>query len=193
MKRFLRLTLVVMVLWCAASAYTQPSVAPARLAILAVDPALGAANDVLTAAWSKREGLVLLERAQIEKVYREQQLSAANQDLVKLGHILGANGLVILQTVNEGTNQFLQARLIAVNPGVVLAEFRSPWPLKDPVQWSEVVTADFSPLFPKLTVLPKDAVPLSVLNLRSPLRAVAGQEMERELTVLLIHRLTHEQ
>ncbi len=41
-------------------------------------------------------------------------------------------------------------------------------------------------------MLPKDAVPLSVLNLRSPLRTAASQELERELTVPLIQRLTRE-
>jgi len=71
----------------------QSNLAPPRLAILAIDPVLGDANDVLTAVFSKRQGVVLLERAQIEKVYREQQLSVANQDLIKLGQVLGADGL----------------------------------------------------------------------------------------------------
>ncbi len=176
----------------ATAAQSPSNAAPARVAILAAEPALGAADDMLTAAFSKRQGVILLERSQIEKVYREQQLSAGNQDLIKLGQILGADGLAILQTVAEGTNQFLQSRLIAVKPGVVLAEFRSPWPLKNLAQWSGLAASDFSPLLPKLTVLPKDAVPISILNLHSPLRTAVSQEFERELTVLLIHRLTHE-
>jgi hypothetical protein len=175
-----------------AALQAQSNSAPPRLAILAIDPVLGDANDVLTAAFSKRQGVVLLERAQIQKVYREQQLSAANQDLIKLGQVLGADGLAILQTVTEGTNQFLQSRLIAAKLGVVLAELRSPWPLNNLLQWSDFVADDFSPLLPKLTVLAKDALPLSILNLRSPLQNAANQELERELTVLLIHRLTHE-
>jgi hypothetical protein len=170
----------------------QPDSAAPRLAILAIDPELGDADNVLTTAFSKREGVLLLERAQIEKVYHEQQLSTVSQDIVKLGQILGANGVAILHIVTEGTNQFLQTRLVAANPGVVLAEFRSPWPLQDLVQWSGFVADDFSPCFPKLTVLSREAVPLSVLNLRSSLGNAANQELERELTVLLIHRLAHE-
>ncbi len=125
---------LVLLVAFATTALAQSNATPARLAILAADRALGVADDMLTAAFSKREGVVLLERAEIEKVYREQQLSAANQDLIKLGQILGADGLALLQIVTEGTNQFLQSRLIAVKPGVVLAEFRSPWPLEDLAQ-----------------------------------------------------------
>ena len=176
----------------AATAVAQSNTAPARLAILTTDPAAGAAADVLAAAFSESDRLTLLDRSQIEKVYREQALSAANQSFIKLGQILGADGLLLLQLVTEQTNQFLQSRLIAVKPGVVLAEFRSPWPVESLAAWSALITNAFSTLLPKLTVLPKDAVPISVLNLHSPLRTAESQGFERELTVLLIHRLTHE-
>jgi len=93
-----------------------------RLAIVPETPEVGTALDVLTAEFSKNGNVHLLERAEIERVYREQGLSAANTDYLKLGQILGADGLLLLQTATEGTNQFLNARLIAVKPGVVSAD-----------------------------------------------------------------------
>src|SRR5438128_427775 len=55
-----------------------------------------------------------------------------------------------------------------------------------------LVTAHFTPLLPKLTVLPKDALPISILNLRAAVNSAESAKLERELTVLLLNRLTHE-
>ena len=63
----------------------------------------------------------LLERNEIEKVYREQGLSAENKDFLKLGHILGADGLLLLDVVRTKFETNLTARLIAVKSGVVLS------------------------------------------------------------------------
>ena len=72
--------------------------------------------------FSAKSWLQLLERAEIQRVYREQGLSKANTDYLKLGQILGADGLLLLQTTTEGTNQFLNVRSIenTVNPCTVI-------------------------------------------------------------------------
>src|SRR6266536_49045 len=70
-----------------------------RLAIVAEDKSLAPALDLLTAELSTNSQLALLERAQIDKVLAEQALSAANgRDVLKLGQLLGADGLLILET-----------------------------------------------------------------------------------------------
>jgi hypothetical protein len=170
----------------------QPNTAPVRLAIIVEEPSAMAAADLLTVELSQKDRLSLLERAQIEKVYREQGLSAANKDYLKLGQILGADGLLVLEPAKEGTNQFLGARLVAVKPGVVLGFARVPWPLPDSAQWAKWIANHFEPLFPKLGVLVKDAIPISVVNLRSAVRSIDAQEIERQLTLLAIERLTRE-
>jgi hypothetical protein len=170
--------------------FSSPQV---RLGIIIEEPASAAAADVLTADLSHHAGIQLLERAEIERVYREQALSAANRDHLKLGQLLGADGLLLLRTFKENTNQFLQIRLVAVKPGVVLGSVRSPWPLADPSQWARGLVQHFEPLLPKLTVLAKDAVPISVVNLRSAVESPEGREVERQLTLLTIERLGHEQ
>ena len=91
---------------------------------------MAAVVDLLTVELSQQPKLQLLERDQIEKAYREQELSRANRDFLKLGQVLGADGLLILSPIMEGTNQFLQVRLVAVKPGAVIASLRSIWPVK---------------------------------------------------------------
>jgi len=166
--------------------------APVRLALIAETDEAASASDVLTAQLSGNPLIHLLERNEIEKIYREQGVSAANKDYLKLGQILGADGLLLLETSKEGTNQLLKTRLVAVKPGVVIGNTRSQWPLPDLAGWSLWIVNHFNPLFPKLAVLLRDAVPLSVVNLRSAVRSSESEETERELTLLTIERLTRE-
>ena len=170
-------------------AQTNP---PARLALVAESPDASAAADVLTAEFSSHKNLQLLERNEIEKVYREQGLAAGNRDYLKLGQILGADGLLLLETAKDGTNQFLNVRLMAVKPGVVLVAERFPWPMKNMTEWSPIYARHLDIFLPKLTVLVKDAIPISVVNLRSAVSSSEAQETERQLKLLTIQRLSEE-
>jgi hypothetical protein len=165
----------------------------AKLALIAESADASTALDVLTAQLSGNPKLQLLERNEIEKVYREQGLSAGNRDyFLKLGQILGADGLLLLETVTEGTNQFLNVRLIAVKPGVVLIAEKFSWPVTDLTGWSSAFANHLNPLLPKLTVLVNDAIPISVVNLRSAVQSADALETERQLKLLTIHRLSQE-
>lgn len=166
--------------------------ARARLAIVPETSEAGTAVDVLTAEFSKNDNVQLLERAEIERVYREQGLSAANRDDLKLGRLLGADGLLLVGTSSEGTNQFLNVRLVAVKPGVVLVAERFPWPIKDLTEWSPVFAKHLDVMLPKLAVLTKDAIPVSVVNLRSAIQSDEGRETEAQLKWLTIQRLSLE-
>jgi hypothetical protein len=163
---------------------------PARLALLAESPDASAALDVLTAQLSGNKNLQLLERNEIEKVYREQGLSVANRDYLKLGQILGADGLLLMETAREGTNQFLNVRLVAVKPGVVLAAEKFSWPLASVVEWSSSFAGHLDLFLPKLMVLVKDAIPISVVNLRSSIQSTGSLEAEKQLKLLTIQRLS---
>lgn len=164
-----------------------------HLAVLSDNEKLQAVGDVLTAELSHQTNIVMLERDQITKVRSELALSATSgTDYVKLGQLMGADGLLILATDRQDTNEVLTARLLAVKPGVVLGEHSYPWPLQDMMEWSRHTVEQFQPIFPKLAVLPKNAVPISVVSLRSALQSEESRETERELTGLLIARLTKE-
>jgi len=165
---------------------------PARLALVAESGEASTALDVLTAQLTGNQKLQLLERNEIEKVYREQGLSAENKDYLKLGQILGADGLLLLDVVRTPQATNLTARLIAVKPGVVLTDGSFPWPLADTAQWAESVSTYLDSFVPKLTVLVKDAIPISVVNLRSAVQSADSLETERQLKLLTIQRLSQE-
>jgi len=165
---------------------------PVRLALISENDPAATAADVLTAQFSGNQKIQLLERNQIARVYREQGLSAANTDYLKLGQILGADGLLLLQTATEGTNQFLNVRLMAVKPGVVLLAERYPWPVTDLTEWSPAFAKHLDLFLPKLTVLVKDAIPISVVNLRSSIQSADSVESEQQLKLLTIQRLSRE-
>ena len=175
--------------WLCAQA--QPAT-PVRLAIVPESPEVFAVADMLTAGLSQGSNVQLLERAEIEKVYREQALSTANKDFLKLGRILGADGLLLFDVVRSPRSTNLTARLIAVKPGVVLADESFSWPLPSVTEWSSLFARHLSSFLPKLTVLAKDAIPISVVNLRAAVPSAEAQEAERELKLLTIQRLSQE-
>ena len=183
--------LVLMLLMLVLSAQAQTN-APVRLALISETDEAATAAEVLTAQFSGNAKVQLLERDEIAKVYREQGLAAGNTDYLKLGRLLGADGLLLLQTVTEGTNQSVNVRLVAVKPGVVLVAERFDWPIKDLTEWSAALAGHLDRFLPKLVVLVKDAIPLSVVNLRSAISAGEAQETERQLKLLTIQRLSGE-
>ena len=164
----------------------------ARLALISESTNTAVAADVLTAELSARPNVRLLERNEVDKAYREQALSAGSRDFLKMGQMLGADGLLLLGTIGEGTNQFLTARLIAVKPGVVLSAERFFSPIKDPNAWSSAFADHLEHFLPKLTVLVKDAIPVSIVNLRSARSSADASETERQLKLLAIQRLSSE-
>jgi hypothetical protein len=179
--------LLIALFFSIAVASAQP-----RLAIIPEETSLGSVADVLTAQFTKQNQVTLLERDQIQKVYREQALSAGNADYLKLGHVLGADGLLLLRTSTEGTNEYLNARLVAVKPGVLLTAEKFLWPITNLEEWSAAFAQHANRSAPKLTVLEKDALPISVINLRSAVSSPAGLEAEGQLKLLTIDRLSLE-
>lgn len=77
--------------------------APVRLAVIAETGEASIVGDLLTAELSKNPRVILLERNEIDRVYREQGLSAVNRDYVKLGQVLGADGLLLIRATKTSS------------------------------------------------------------------------------------------
>jgi hypothetical protein len=93
----------------------------ARLAIIVEDPRLAAGADLLTAELSKRSDIELLERDQILKIRREAALTVARgNEYLKLGNLLGADGVLVLDVREQAGRFLVSVRLAAVTPGVLL-------------------------------------------------------------------------
>lgn len=182
---------LVAAVWFDAS-WAPAAEAPVKLAIIAEAEDFARVADLLTVELSSQPRVQVLERAEFEKIYREQQLSAVSRNYVKLGQVLGADGLLLLGKVAEGTNNFVGVRLVAVKPGVVLWAERFGWPLLNPAAWANDFVPHLRSFWPKLRVLPQDAVPLSVVNLRATIQSAEARGLERQLTLLTMERLSRE-
>jgi hypothetical protein len=179
------------------------SIAPVRLAIIAETSDASPISDLLTTELSKNPQVTLQERNEISRAYREQGLSAANRDFLKLGQVLGADGVLLVgaktasnlpgfaPTVGGKPKLAVSAQLIAVKPGVLLASEQFP-AIDNLPQWASGYAAHLNPNLPKLSVLEKDAVPVSIVNLRAAMKSSETEELERQLTALAIQRLSHE-
>ncbi len=191
-----RLVCFISLVLLTAAAPAAPSQAgqSAKLAVVGQQAELQTINDLLTAELSGNDRLQLLERSQIERVQREQNLSAAQQgNFLRLGQVLGADGLLILEIRKRSqTNALLVVRLVAVKPGVALAEYDCQWPLAETVSWTKWMGRQLTPYIPKLKVLPQDAVPVSILQVRSAIHSVQAMEADNDMTSLLIRRLIQE-
>ena len=165
-----------------------------RLAIVPSTQSARAAADLLTVQITSHTNITLLERTEVDRVYRELTTAAQQTgNELRLGQALGADGVLIIEPRVQQTSSSLALTLIAVKPGVVLSVSHYPWPLPNAVEWSKQVAGQLLPLWPKLSVLPKDAIAVSVVNLRSALQSTEARWTERNLTLLLTERLTREQ
>ncbi len=167
---------------------------PVRLAVVCDNDELSRAADLLTVTLSQGDDLSVLEREQVSRVWKEQALSTAvARDSLKLGEILGADGVLVLERIEQRSGLgLLSARLMAVKPGVVLDLAEYELPLQDVSEWSKLASGRIVALFPKLTVPAQDAVPISLLNLRAAVKSAETEALERELSLLLLRRLIHE-
>lgn len=169
--------------------HAQPA-SPLRIAIV---PAAGTPPelaDLLTVELSQKPSLQLVERTEVARILREQSRSALSRDPLRIGQLLKADGLLLLDTSGPQTNRSLHSRLLAVRSGVLLGASRSPASIPDPVGWVSSILHRYDPLFAKLGVSPDDAIPISMVNLRAAVSSAASRDLERQLTLLAIERLS---
>ncbi len=166
---------------------------PVRLAISG-DPAFANEADLIAVELSKVPDAILLERQQILKIAEEHALQLhTSADGIKLGQLLGADGLLILSPTEADGRKLIAARLVAVHLGVVIDEWTSlPYEAADGRIMAVAFSQRITPLLQKLRVDKKDAIPVSVAGLFAAVDSPELRAVERELTWLLIHRLTKE-
>ena len=123
-----RFLLIFALSLCAQVALAQD--APMRLALL-YPPEAAPFGDLLTSELSKQQGVTLLEREQIRRIFEEKSLNAAQakQDWAKIGELLGAEGLVILEPAE---NKSVSLRLVWAERGIIVHETAIDIDEKDP-------------------------------------------------------------
>jgi curli biogenesis system outer membrane secretion channel CsgG len=150
------------------------------------------AGDLLTVELSKLAGVQVLERAELDRIAREHSLSPTSAaDSLKAGRILGADAVVFLEAAGS-TNISVTWRVATVKQGAVLNAKRTAWIPAEAARWANRVATDLAPLLAKVATPAERQVKVSVLNLRSPGSTAASEELDRELTRLLLLRLAQE-
>ncbi|HUS36226.1 MAG TPA: ankyrin repeat domain-containing protein [Verrucomicrobiae bacterium] len=172
---------ILIIVLCAASLH-----AATRIGIIPANAEAAPLADLLTAALSSKVDLI--ERAELNRIAREQTLSLQGSGALRIAQILSADGLLFLDTSTQGTNALLTARLVAVQPGVIIEQLRLPLTrdLSAPAKW---IATHFAPFLPKLSVSSNEALRVSVVNLRAAVSSPQSLETEALLKSLLIDRL----
>lgn len=181
---------MLVVLVCAIGSYLH---AQTKIAVIA-EKGLENYADLLTVEFSKQKGLNVVERTEIHRVLREQEISNANQtaNYLRLGKLLKADGMVIIRKFESQKKEFLVSRLVAVNQGAVLSAFANPLPPEKIENWPTDVSAKFAPYLNKVGVSQDKAVPISILNIRAPIDTPEMRLLEKEFTLALAFRLVQE-
>src|SRR4051812_24289668 len=100
----------------------------ARVGIIGLGAQTQNGVDFLTTSLSKRPGVVLLERTELDQLTSERVLTLAQS--VDRGRLLGADALLFLESSPSGTNRSASLRLVGVKQGVVLYSTKLSWPPK---------------------------------------------------------------
>ncbi|MFZ2656903.1 MAG: CsgG/HfaB family protein, partial [Victivallales bacterium] len=165
-----------------------------RIAILGDLNKNRAEIDVLTEKLSKEPGVTVVERSEIEKVLREQELAvggaSSTASAIKAGVLLGAQGVIVIKAFDFQGKSVLSARLVAVDSGAIVNVWvNDPDMRADSLSWGTAAAQMFASSIGKLTVSKADAIPVSILNIRSSWNNEAGLRFANKLRLLMELRL----
>jgi hypothetical protein len=175
-----------------AGAGMQASADSARIAVVG-DPSLADLVDVTSAQLAQEPDLIMLDRMDLDKLGQEQMLQAtlSSQDFTAI-RLVPADGLVLLRAISQNGQKGVFARLVAIQPGVVLREVALP-DGADPLAQATTLEKEFVPYWTKLAAVKKGArETLSLLGLRFEVASPTTSEIERSMNVLLANRLESE-
>jgi hypothetical protein len=166
--------------------------AAVKLAISESSPHVSVIGSMLTATLSKNPSISLLERAELDKALRERSLAATQfTNILTASQILGADGVVML-SASGATNESIHVRLITVKEGAVLFSTVASALDTNVQRWVEIVSSQISETAAKIPSDRSRVVPISVLNFRSPTSSAQSELLDRELTSLVLLRLSRQ-
>ncbi len=188
-----RAILSLLMAWLFCMAVSVHALGQSVRVAVAGDPSLANLVDVATGELSKQSDLSVLDRADLDKLGQEQEIqSVLNSKDFSPVRLLPADGLVLLRSVTNDGKTGVFARLVAVQPGVVLREVALP-DGADPLTQAQVIAKEFSPYWSKLAEIQKGKITaLSLLGLRFEVDAPETREMERRMNIFLASRLSAE-
>ncbi len=169
--------------------------APIKIAIIGDTGKFRPQMDLLSAELLKKPGLAILDRADTDKILEEHSilLSDVSKSSIRIGKLLGADGVILLKEFEAEGKKYSSARLVAVKPGVIVDACVIPTDVKSEVyDINKAVMVRLVPLFEKLKISREDAIPVSLLNFRAISPDPMLIRVEKELNPVLAHRLMME-
>ncbi len=169
------------------------SAEPAKIAIIGDTEKYQNEIDLLTVELSQDENVHLVERSDIDYILKEHgiALSKVSEQSLKIGQLIGADGLIIVKEISIDGKKFLSSRLISVNSAVIVDASVFPLETKnESANWAESIKWKFTNSFSKLDVSKSDKISISLLNIRAPLSNLLKEE--KEFNTLLSHNLMME-
>jgi len=166
----------------------------ASLAVVPGDATAAQHGDLLAVELAALPGAQLVERAEIDRIAREQALAVADPDnAARLGKLVGADGLVQVTTTGGLVKNLLQVRVTAVRPGVTLALWRFAMPGNaGAADWAKSAAQAVKELLPKLENRTAPVTPLSFGHFQSPLSSRLAVAKERDLNALFFHAMVNQ-
>lgn len=188
--------LALLPMFLAVGAFASSTNTP-RVGVLG-DSALAAAADMLTVRLSALGNVEVLERQEIGRILKEHELGLAGvtrADSLRVGSLLKADGLVFLKLaeVQDGAKE-VAVRLVAVDPGVLVLSMH--YPTNDVFMrlddWAKSSAAILERSLPKIAVSRSEAIPVSMMRIRSELGSAYAARLEDGFNHAMFLRLMHE-
>ncbi len=183
------------------AACVQAQQAPVKIAIVA-DKAAGLVKSplvsLLEVQLSQKQGIELLERAAIDKILQEQQLSAAGllerNNTIKIGKLLRADAFVILSLENQTkeSGDLIRVRVAETAHGLRLSDRFEELDKKKTKESAERIIKEIIAVAGKLNLPAGQAIPIGIVDIHRVQLGERHKLLERALPVLLSVRLSKE-
>lgn len=162
--------------------------------VISATPEIGnTVADLLTVELGALPGVVMLERESLARIAAEQTLAlASSQSLVKLGALLGADGVVVIEGRKLASKIYLDLRIVSVRDGVALGWWSYQVDEKQSLGWAKETARQLHRFVPRLSRTVRDSAPISFVGFRSSSSSRPGTEFERLVNSLLLNRLRAE-
>ena len=185
---------VLALAFCSQIAAAQES--SLRLALI-YPPEAAPLGDLLTAELRKEQGISLLEREQIRRIFEEKALNAAqaNQDPARVGALLGAEGLIILEASGGAgkASRSVSFRMIWAERGIVLHETVLPYSEKETAKTVENALPQIKQALRKLGELRTAGQSAVAMHIKGVYADSGGEvDLRQGLGLLFSQRMQHE-
>ncbi len=164
-----------------------------RIAILPSGKAGETLAGLLTAELGQRTNIAMVERAELNRVWREQTITdLTSASAMKAGTLLNAQAMVALEAQQTTKGFSARLRLIGVHSGAVLGWWEYTIPAAQVSSWATLAANRLEEIAAKLNVESPTLARVSFVGFTSPTESRESKILQREINGLFLNRLGRE-